>query len=374
MRIGLLVTSIGNFGKKGFYNTQEIGIAKELDKLFDEVIIYKAVSKSEKKNKSKIEGCKHSILYQIPVKSRGINGIWDCSVMDSSIDALFYFSDTQLSVPKVYKWCCKNKVRMYPYIGVIESHSTNRVKKFIINKLTKRNIQVYKKCICFAKTPMIIEQLNEYGINQTKLAPVGLDLTLLHHEYKTTSIYELKSKYGYSANDKVLLFIGRLIEEKQPINMIDILFEIRKKNPAYKLLMVGTGDLKKAVIEKIKEMKLEDAVQMVERVPNKDIWELYRLADVFINLNPQEIFGMAILEAMYYSCQVIAWEAPGPKFIVEDGISGYLVKDNNELIKKIEELSLDEKEIRKRILEVFTWENSAKTIAKTLQIEDYTKK
>ena len=38
MCIGLLITSIGNFGQKGFYNAQEIGLAKELDKLFDEVI------------------------------------------------------------------------------------------------------------------------------------------------------------------------------------------------------------------------------------------------------------------------------------------------------------------------------------------------
>ena len=34
MRIGLLITSIGNFGQKGFYNAQEIGLAKELDRLF----------------------------------------------------------------------------------------------------------------------------------------------------------------------------------------------------------------------------------------------------------------------------------------------------------------------------------------------------
>ena len=52
MRIGLLITSIGNFGQKGFYNAQEIGLAKELDKLFDEVIVYKAVPLSVGKSKS----------------------------------------------------------------------------------------------------------------------------------------------------------------------------------------------------------------------------------------------------------------------------------------------------------------------------------
>ncbi|MDD7334446.1 MAG: hypothetical protein PUG70_08755 [Lachnospiraceae bacterium] len=72
MRIGMLVTSIGNFGQKGFYNAQEIGLAKELDKLFEEVIVYKAVPATEKKSRDLIDGCEHSVLYQIPVRSRGI--------------------------------------------------------------------------------------------------------------------------------------------------------------------------------------------------------------------------------------------------------------------------------------------------------------
>ena len=38
MRIGLLVTSVGNFVNKGFYNLQEVGLAHELDTLFDEGI------------------------------------------------------------------------------------------------------------------------------------------------------------------------------------------------------------------------------------------------------------------------------------------------------------------------------------------------
>ena len=44
MRVGLLITSIGSFGKKGFYNAQEIGLAKALDSLVDEVKVYRLVS------------------------------------------------------------------------------------------------------------------------------------------------------------------------------------------------------------------------------------------------------------------------------------------------------------------------------------------
>lgn len=360
MRVGLLLTGVGNFAQKGFYNVQEIGLAKELDKLFDEVIVYKAVPLSMEKSNSLIDGCEHSTLYQIPVKSKGINGIWDCSVMDNTLDALIYFSDTQLVVPDVYKWCCKHNIRMYPYVGVIESHSTNAVKKFVINAMFKRNVAVYKKCTCFVKTPTVADKLSELGVKNTVLTPVGLDISLLRSDYDKVPVQELKSKYGYQLDDKVLLFIGRLIDEKQPIRMIDILPEVRKKDQSYKLLMVGTGELKSAVEDRIEELDLSKCIQTIDRIPNSDIWELYCLAEAFVNLNQQEIFGMAILEAMYYGCKVIAWKAPGPNLIIENGVSGWLVENNEGIITAVENTIDISDAAHKRIVENFIWENSAK--------------
>lgn len=360
MRVGVLITSVGNFGQKGFYNVQEIGLAKELDKLFDEVIVYKAVPLSVGKSKSLIDGCKHSILYQVPVRSYGINGKWDCSVMDSSLDALIYFSDTQLAVPKIFQWCCKNSIPMYPYIGVIESYSTNKWKKRIIDLMFKRNISVYKKCTCFVKTPTVAGQLGVLGITKTVVTPVGLDISLLHTDYEKFSAEEFKGKYGFSSTDRVLLFVGRFAKEKQPIRMIEILSEIRKKNQAYKLLMVGTGELKTAVEEKISELKLADAVKMIARIPNRDIWELYRMGDSFVNLSQQEIFGMAILEAMYYGCKVVAWKAPGPNLIIQNGKSGWLSESNEEIIENILDTTNVTIEAHQRVLCEFSWESSAK--------------
>ena len=103
MKIGLLITSIGNFGQKGFYNAQEIGLAKALDKYFVAVYIYKLVPESMSRSDEKIENAKNVILHSIPSKSFGINGLLDMSVLDTTLDVLIYFSDTQVSVPKVCK-------------------------------------------------------------------------------------------------------------------------------------------------------------------------------------------------------------------------------------------------------------------------------
>ena len=107
MRIGLLTTSLGNFGEKGFYNLQEVGLAKNMDSFFDEIKIYKLVSIDQEKRVEQVEGCEHSFIYYIPSKGFGINGRLNVHILDQTLDVLIYFSDTQFVVPKVYRWTKK---------------------------------------------------------------------------------------------------------------------------------------------------------------------------------------------------------------------------------------------------------------------------
>lgn len=367
MRVGLVITSIGNFGQKGFYNAQEVGLAKALDPLADEVILYKLVPSTEVRRTEKIEGCQHASIHFLPAKSYGINGVFDTKVLDSSLTALIYFCDTQFSVPKVYRWAKKKNVKFFPYIGVIESHSTSRLKRMLVNGMFQRNLWVYRRCYCFVKTPTVKKELEKTGVKNAVVAPVGLDLSLLKANYKNFDPTELKRKYGYKPDDKVLLFIGRLIEEKQPFRMIEIFSEVYRQDTRYRLLMVGSGELKEQAVKLIREKGLQEQVQLIDRIPNKDIWELYRFADCFVNLNRQEIFGMAILEAMYYGCKVIAWEAPGPSFIIEDGVSGFLVTNEINAVKCLREGALEVKQIQGRITERFTWDGTAKLILKEIR-------
>lgn len=362
MKIGLLITSIGNFGQKGFYNAQEIGLGKALDRYFDAVYIYKLVPITASKVDEKIDGTKNVILHSIPSKSFGINGIFDVSILDNSLDSLVYFSDTQISVPKVHKWAQNNRVKLYPYIGVLESHSTNKWKKLFVDMFFRRNLRVYRCCHCFAKTPTVEQKLHQMGVDNISVIPVGLDLSLMHQGYEAVEKKTLKEKYGFQESDKVLLFIGRLIKEKQPLRMIKLFQEIYVNDNNYRLLIVGQGELKSAVDAAIKDADLQATVIQIERIPNADIWELYRLAECFVNLNQQEIFGMAILEAMYYGCKVVAWKAPGPELIIEDGVSGFLVNNNKMLCSRVVSAEYYPENGRKRVLENFTWNNMARYI------------
>ena len=146
--------------------------------------------------------------------------------------------------------------------------------------------------------------------------------------------------------------------------MIRIFKSVWEKNQSFKLLMVGTGELSAQVEECLRENGLENVVKRLERIPNKDIWELYRLSECFVNLNQQEIYGMVLLEAMFYGCTVIAWRAPGPEYIIDDGKDGFLVSSEEQVIKRILKGENVSKIAHEKIVNNFTWNYTAREILK----------
>jgi 1,2-diacylglycerol 3-alpha-glucosyltransferase len=133
--------------------------------------------------------------------------------------------------------------------------------------------------------------------------------------------------------------------------------------------MVGKGELENNIKKEIADRNLQDKITIYDKVSNDKMWELYRLSDCYVNLNTHEIFGMAILEAMYYENEVIALKAPGPEYIIENGKSGYICENEDELTNKI--LKADKEKIgfqaKQRVLDKFVWEKSADEIMEVIE-------
>lgn len=367
MSIGIFIPFIGNFGAKGFYNSQEVGLAKELSK-HDNVIIFKLVSNADSIKTEKIND-RCSINY-IPAKNLGINGlIYDFSIINpKEISKLVCFSDTQIIVNRLYKYCNKNNIEFIPYIGVLESNSHNKYIKQFMKIFTKININIYKKCNkVMAKTPNIVQQLQKKEVKNILLSPVGLDFDLMKKDFENYDAISMKRKLGYDESDKIILFIGRLEQLKNPLFAIEILKNILLKDSSYKMIIIGNGSLKNNVINEISN-GLKDKIQFIEKINNEDIWEYYKISNCFINLNKDEIFGMAILESMYYKCPVIAVKAPGPNYIISNSDVGVLVDSlDKEIITEIildkdKKLDYIKEEASEYIKKNFSWRICAENI------------
>lgn len=332
MKIGLITLSRIETNQNKYYNAQDLGLAKALSGKGNQVLIYRLT-----KDVTKIEQ-----EGEIQIKYHKVNGLGKQSLckfkfLDAELDRLICFSDNQISFSTLCKWCNQKTVLLMPYVGVLQSNSSNKLIQLITNALVNRNIKRYRMMKVYGKTPDVLQQLASKKVEETTLVPVCLNEDLLKKNYEKYNKIELRQKYGYGKEDNILFFIGRLDVEKEPVEMIEVLANVRKKDGSWKLLMVGKGPLEEEVHRRIQRLYLHEYVKWIPQISNQEVWELYCLCDCFVNLNRHEIYGMSILEALYYRCPVIAMNAPGPAYILKDGEMGDLCEEieklENEILK-----------------------------------------
>ena len=87
MKLGILCTMINGFGRRGYYNSQEIGLGRALARKGHEVMIYKGIDPSEKEEKVQVE--KNLTIWYLPMKHLGAHGFMDCKNLDPQLKALF---------------------------------------------------------------------------------------------------------------------------------------------------------------------------------------------------------------------------------------------------------------------------------------------
>lgn len=328
MKLCVLCTIRNDFGRRGYYNTQEIGLGRTLARQGHEVIVYKCLRREKQADILHPEP--NLTVYYQPIGGIGAHGYLDTSLLPKDLDGILYFSDHQIFYPHVLRYCRKNNIILVPYVGTTHSiyggmHS--RAVNFLYSMGTRR---AYRKQLVLAKSEGAKQELAAAGIANVQVAHVGLDFAVLKQDFKQYSKTELRKQYGYAPDDVIVLNVARFHPEKRAFTLLDIFNQIKDRKK-FKLLFVGEGPLRGEVDKKIEALGLEDRVRIYERIPYEKMWEIYRIADYFANLNLQEIFGMAIMEAVYYEVPVVASVAPGPSLIL-DGMEGHRLCTQDEQI------------------------------------------
>lgn len=368
MRIGILVTISNGFGKKGYYHSQEVGLAKELEKRGHMVTIYKCVpydglSYLEHAKEKVMEGS--IAINYIPSPHIGIHGYISPKYINRTLDALLAFSDTQIFLPPIIKYCDKNNIIFIPYVGIAHSSSTGRKAQLLDALYQAGTLKEYKKRHVIAKTWPVEDELHMLGVNDTDIAPVGLDKSLLKLDFREFDREEMRSEMGYTKDNKVISFVGRMQKEKNPDLMVRIFKEVHALNPNARLLMVGDGYMLGDVRKMVQELNLNDCVKIIPKVPYEDMWKIHYIADCFVNLCRREIFGMALLEAAFYETQIAAYHAAGPDAILTGAKGHYLCDTPDEIIKALVSKETYKKEIHEfseKMLSIYTWATCADII------------
>ena len=150
---------------------------------------------------------------------------------------------------------------------------------------------------------------------------------------------ELKQKIGVSVTDNVILYSGKYIDKKRPI---DLLLAFKKLNKLdCWLVMVGEGELRKQMEELIEKEQIKNVI-LTGFVNQSTITEFYALSDVFVMCSTLgETWGLSVNEAMNFNLPVIISDLTGSSYdLVEEGINGYVFRmgDVDQLADKLHQL------------------------------------
>jgi len=180
----------------------------------------------------------------------------------------------------------------------------------------------------FVCSPIVGEQLRSYGYTgKITYQPLGTELE------KCTNIDELKKQaneeFGIQEDENVLIYVGRVMKLKRIDFILESLKKVKDKGIKFKFYVVGKG----AELEKLKKLakKLEftdDEVIFTGFLERRLFPLINARADLLLFPSIYDTFGLVKVEAAAYSTPGVFVENTCAGYGVEDGVNGFLSKDD----------------------------------------------
>jgi glycosyltransferase involved in cell wall biosynthesis len=222
----------------------------------------------------------------------------------------------------------------------------------------------------FASSPSLVENslfLKPHRDRCTVL-PLGLDLSwTAGFDLRRKRVEEIRRTF----KAPFILFVGRLVYYKGLRYLVESLGMV----PDARLVIIGSGPLKRALEQQIDELRLEDRATILPHVPDDELHAFYEACDLLVlpSTERSEAFGLVQIEAMACAKPVVSTEiGTGTTFINQNGVTGITVppREPKALARAINELLADQdlrirlgRRGRERALEEFTVEQM---VARTL--------
>lgn len=131
---------------------------------------------------------------------------------------------------------------------------------------------------------------------------------------------EWRRAQGIADDEVAIGFLGRLVMEKGLDVFSDTIDELRRRGIAHRVLIVGEGPARAWL-----EARLPEAV-FAGFQGGADLGRAVASMDVLFNPSVTETFGNVTLEAMACGLPVVAAAATGSESLVDDGVSGRLIR------------------------------------------------
>jgi len=204
--------------------------------------------------------------------------------------------------------------------------------KKIAQNLIKMYLKKADEIIC--PTQRIADVVREYKITRpTDILPTGIPnniTSISEDKQKEFTTHFFEKDYPELKGKKILLYVGRVVKEKNLDFLFPVLKQVQKKVPEAVLLIVGGGPELEPLQERTKAAGLDKDVFYTNYVPRENLVYYYKLADVFVFPSVTETQGLVTIEAMMTGLPVVAIGEMGTLDVMQGDNGGFMVNNNTE--------------------------------------------
>ena len=252
------------------------------------------------------------------------------------------------------------------YISFLPQVSTKKLGRDIVKFYLKR------AALIIAPTERIAKVVKEYGIDrESELLPTGIpsDLIDFNKAQDKRIKHALFKKFPFLAKKRILLYVGRVVKEKNLSFLYDVLEKVHKTNPDTALLFVGGGPYLEELRELAESRGLKDSVAFTGYAAREDLVYFYKMSSLFVFPSLTETQGLVTIEAMTSGIPVVAIGEMGTVDVMQGDNGGFMVRnDVEEFSSKVQLLLNDKNLYAAKVEEAKIWAKqwSIETLTPTL--------
>lgn len=228
-------------------------------------------------------------------------------------------------------------------------------------KIAKEFIKFYLKRanILIAPTVNIANVIKSYGIERdAKILPTGIPQALDVKKLDVRPLFfnQLHTLLPRVQKKHVLLYVGRVVKEKNLDFLFPVLAEVKKTFKDTVLVFVGGGPELDNLKEKAKKTGYARDIVFAGYRSREELAYFYSVTDVFVFPSKTETQGLVTLEAMMAGVPVVAIGERGTLDVMKGDNGGFMVKEDvNEFSQRVLELLKDKELYAEKSQEAKKW-------------------
>lgn len=239
---------------------------------------------------------------------------------------------------------------LHTYHTIYEDYTHYIVKYKLFDFIAKNTARKISANFCNSVDKVIVptekvkDLLHSYKVKQhMSIIPTGIELSKFTlYNKSSVEVKNLRVELNIDEKDKVLLYIGRISEEKNIAELLFSMKDLLTRNSNMKFVLIGDGLERNNLEELALKLGIKNQTVFAGERPWHSIGMYYQLGDVFVSASQSETQGLTYIEALASGLPLVAKADKCLDGVLQNGVNGYTFQGKDDFLQSIKMILCNE--------------------------------